>query len=59
MDMSYSVTDRWAVEHRDCNAGAIIMDRHRAAFVLTTHAGHGPGCCQYLAALSMLSTVVG
>ncbi|MCP2277241.1 hypothetical protein APR12_004376 [Nocardia amikacinitolerans] len=56
-----SLMDRvqqWEIEHRDCASPPIVMDRERAALVLSWHAEHGPHCRQYLAALACVSTVL-
>ncbi|MEU6585910.1 hypothetical protein [Nocardia sp. NPDC046763] len=44
--------------HRECALAPIDLDRDTAGLVLSLHAGHGPDCLQYLAALRALSTVV-
>ncbi|WP_431964415.1 hypothetical protein [Nocardia sp. bgisy134] len=50
---------QWETEHGDCASPPIVMDRERAALVLSQHAEHGPRCRQYLAALSRVSTILG
>ncbi|MGO4616567.1 hypothetical protein AB4305_13520 [Nocardia sp. 2YAB30] len=57
--MSSNMRDLWEAQHRDCHLQPAIMDRERASFVLSLHAGHGGGYAQYLAALQAVSTVVG
>ncbi|WP_156371050.1 hypothetical protein [Nocardia arizonensis] len=50
--------DEWAIEHQDCDRQPRVMDFARAPFVLSQHAGHGPTCAQYLAALARVSSVL-
>ncbi|MBH0777060.1 hypothetical protein [Nocardia bovistercoris] len=50
--------EQWANEHRDCDSQPSVMDFARVSFVLSEHAGHGPGCAQYLAALTRASSVL-
>ncbi|MEV0340143.1 hypothetical protein AB0H49_14020 [Nocardia sp. NPDC050713] len=57
-----SLMDRlqqWETDHRHCGSPPIEMDCERAALVLSQHAEHGPRCRQYLAALALVSTVLG
>lgn len=57
MTISPSLADHWDAAHRDCSeTPSIPMDFDRARFVLGRHAGHGPGCQQYLTALTATSS---
>lgn len=48
----------WRERHRICEDSPQPIDSlDEARTVLSEHAGHGPGCQQYLAALSRTSTV--
>ncbi|WP_169810846.1 hypothetical protein [Nocardia amikacinitolerans] len=51
--------EQWEDEYRDCASVPVDLDFERAALVLSRHAGHGPCCGQYLAALERVSTVLG
>ncbi|WP_157187527.1 hypothetical protein [Nocardia vinacea] len=52
--------DLWVARFRNCDAPLIEdIDREQAQFILTTHAGHGPRCGPFLAALARLSHVIG
>lgn len=53
-----SAYDRWESEHRDCLVQPTVMDPLRATFVLSKHAGHGPTCKQYIAALGCVSSIL-
>lgn len=53
-----SAYDRWEIEHRDCGVQPVLTDPVRARFVLSKHAGHGPTCKQYVAALGLVSSIL-
>ncbi|WP_141717758.1 hypothetical protein [Nocardia altamirensis] len=50
MQTSSDMRDLWNARHRDCTIDPMDLDLELAQFVRSTHAGHGPGCQQYLAA---------
>lgn len=51
--------EQWDIIHRFCDdCPTPIASLEEARRVLTVHAGHGPGCQQYLAALSRVSEVM-
>lgn len=50
MQTSLDMRDLWSTQHRDCTIEPLDLDMDLAQFVRSTHAGHGPDCCQYLAA---------
>lgn len=50
--------EQWETEHRNCVDLPVSMDHEHATRVLSTHAGHGPACRQYVAALARVSTVL-
>jgi hypothetical protein len=48
----------WTGRHRFCNDDpGPIATLDEARFVLTSHAGHGPDCLQYHAAMARASEV--
>ncbi|WP_227980005.1 hypothetical protein [Nocardia spumae] len=56
--MNLQAVDRWRNIHRFCNdEPGPIVSLDEARYVLGEHSDHGPGCLQYLAALSRASEV--
>ncbi|WP_431969522.1 hypothetical protein [Nocardia sp. bgisy134] len=50
MQTSLDKRDLWSTQHRDCGIEPTDLDLELALFLRSVHAGHGPGCRQYLAA---------
>ncbi|MFG1794104.1 hypothetical protein [Nocardia sp. NPDC049149] len=47
--------ERWRVQHLHCRDESAPGSLDEAHYVLSTHAGHGPACLQYLAAAAYAS----
>ncbi|QIS21101.1 hypothetical protein [Nocardia terpenica] len=58
--MNTATVDLWRLRHQFCeDEPPPITDLNEARFVLGEHAGHGPDCLQYFAALARASEPVG
>lgn len=55
MQTSLDMRDLWGSRYGNCSAEPDLeIDRERAQFIRSIHAGHGPTCRQYLAASAFL-----
>jgi hypothetical protein len=50
--------DLWRDRHRYCADTPSLDSLDEARYILGEHAGHGPGCSQFLAALRRTSEVL-
>ncbi|KZM72591.1 hypothetical protein [Nocardia terpenica] len=58
MQSSAESRDLVATRYASCRVDPGPMPTDHARIVLSLHAGHGPGCSQYLAALRSISTLL-